>query len=93
VLQLCLALVLFLFCDAPQKTAFQVIKESLSMMRGNKWRYFRLLLSFVGVLLLCVLSFGIGFLFVRPYLYVTQALFYLDLIGESAQHAGAGAYA
>lgn len=78
-LQLCLTLVLFLYCDAPWKSALQLMKESWKMMRGNKGRMLYLFLSFLGVLLLCVLSLGIGLLFVRPYLYVTQSLFYLNL--------------
>ena len=79
-LQLCLILVLFLYCDAPWKSAPQLMKESWKMMRGNKSRMFCLILSFLGVMLLAVLSLGIGLLFVRPYLYVTQGLFYLNLV-------------
>ncbi|MDO4323936.1 MAG: DUF975 family protein [Lachnospiraceae bacterium] len=87
-IQLCFSLVLFLYSDAPWKSALQLMKESWSIMRGNKGRMLYLLLSFLGVTALAVLSLGIGLLFVRPYLYVTQGLFYLNLVsgaeGESA---------
>jgi uncharacterized membrane protein len=81
-LQLSLSMVLFLYCDAPYQSARELISESFRMMRGNRLRLLRLLLSFLGVMLLGVLSFGIGFLFARPYMYVTQALFYLELCSQ-----------
>lgn len=78
-LQLCLAPVLFLYCDDPSKSAVQLIKESWNLMRGNKGRLCYLELSFLGLMILCMLSFGIGYLFVRPYLFLSQTLFYLNL--------------
>lgn len=79
-IQLSLSLVLFLYCDSPWKSVVQLIRESWSLMQGNKGRMFYLYLSFIGMLLLSVISLGIGLLFVRPYLYTVQALFYLDLM-------------
>lgn len=79
VAQLGLSMALFIYCDNRYKSAWQMIKESWKMMRGNKLRLFTLNLSFIGILLLGVLSLGIGFLFIRPYMYAAQALFYLDI--------------
>lgn len=79
-LQLCLGQVLFLYCDAPWKTAPRLIRESWQLMRGNKGRLLYLVLSFAGVSLLGILSLGIGFLFIRPYFYVSRAVFYLGLV-------------
>lgn len=89
-LELCLALVLFLYCDAPWKSALQLIRESWRMMRGNRCRMLYLTLSFLGVAVLGVLSLGIGFLFIRPYLYVSQALFYLNLTPPSDRETADG---
>lgn len=79
IIHLGLSMVLFIYCDAPYKNAGQLIKESWQIMRGNKLRLFGLRLSFLGILILGILSFGIGFLFIRPYIYVAEGLFYLNL--------------
>ncbi|MFR8547908.1 MAG: DUF975 family protein [Lachnospiraceae bacterium] len=78
-IQLCLTPVLFLYCDDPSKTAVQLVRESWSLMRGSKGKLFFLEFSFIGLMILGMLSLGIGFLFVRPYLFLSQALFYLNL--------------
>jgi uncharacterized membrane protein len=49
------------------------------MMRGQKWKYFLLYLSFIGWYLLCILTLFIGLLWLMPYIYTTQASFYEDL--------------
>lgn len=82
-LELGLSMVFFLYCDDPQKSGAQLIRESMRLMRGNRRRMLYLMLSFIGVMLLGVLSAGIGLLFARPYLNTTQALFYLDLVRET----------
>ena len=43
---------------------------------------FYLIMSFFGLLLLCVLSCYIGMLWIGPYMNTTLTLFYLDLRGE-----------
>lgn len=78
-LQLGLSMVLYLYCDAPWKTARTLVRESWKLMKGEKLRLFSLFLSFLGLNLLSLLSFGIGMLFVQPYVYVTETLFYMDL--------------
>lgn len=60
----------------------QVIKKSVSLMKENKGRYFRLSLSFLGIELLGVLSLGIAMLWIQPYIAQTLTLFYLELNGE-----------
>lgn len=82
-LELGLSMVFFLYCDGPQKSGTQIIRESLQLMRGNRGRMLFLMLSFIGVMLLGVLSAGIGLLLARPYLNTVQALFYLNLIRET----------
>jgi uncharacterized membrane protein len=48
-------------------------------MKGNKWRYFLLALSFLGWILLGILSLGIGFFWIIPYIETTTAAFYYDI--------------
>lgn len=57
----------------------QAIDKSIAMMFGYKMKYFRLCLRFFGLALLCILTLGIGFLWLIPYIHVTMAKFYDDL--------------
>lgn len=59
------------------------IEKSKKMMYGYKWKFFRLQLRFIGWALLCILTLGIGFLWLIPYIQVTAAKFYDDIKGET----------
>ncbi len=48
-------------------------------MKGHKWRFFLLEMSFIGWGILAVLSLGIGFLWLFPYENATRVAFYEDL--------------
>jgi len=48
-------------------------------MDGYKWKYFCLGLRLLGWALLCVLTLGIGFLWLIPYAQVSVAKFYDDV--------------
>ncbi len=85
-IQLILSFVLYIFVDEPWITAKEAVKKSVSLMNGNKWKLFRLQLSFLGMDLLCLLSFGIGSLFVEPYQGITETLFYLEVTGQGSFH-------
>ena len=52
------------------------------MMKGRKWSLFCLELSFIGWALLCVLTLGIGNLWLAPYIYTSQASFYQNILEE-----------
>lgn len=78
-LYLTFSLSIFLYCDHPEKPAAQLLRESNELMHGNRGRLLYLKLSFIGISLLGVLSFGIGLLFIEPYFNLTQALFYESL--------------
>lgn len=56
------------------------ITKSRTLMAGNKFRFFMLQLSFIGWHLLCILSCGIGYLWLIPYRNATYAAFYRDLV-------------
>lgn len=75
-------LVPYLYTDAPWKRTTELIRESRALMQGRKLSYFLLLLSFLGLFLLCLLSFGIGLPWLVPYLETSKALFYLDAAGD-----------
>ena len=60
-------------------SSMDALKKSKEMMDGYKWKYFCLGLRFIGWALLCVLTLGIGFLWLSPYIQVSYAKFYEDI--------------
>ncbi len=58
-------------------------KACSALMRGNKARLFYLGISFIGWIILGALSFGIGYLWIAPYINASATVFYLDAIGEN----------
>ena len=58
------------------------LKKSKSMMNGYKLKLFYLCLRFFLLALLCILTLGIGFLWLIPYVHVTMAKFYDDIKGN-----------
>jgi len=77
--QLTFGMFYFIIIEDPDKGILQALSESRQMMRGNRCRYFGLGLSFLGILALAYMSFGIGMLWIVPYLICTNVFFYLDL--------------
>jgi uncharacterized membrane protein len=59
--------------------ARDAISASKEMMLGHRWRLTCLFARFIGWGLLSVLTAGIGFLWLLPYVGVSTALFYEDL--------------
>ena len=53
--------------------------KSKDMMNGFKWQYFKIGLRLFVLGLLCLLTLGIGFLWLIPYQYVVYAKFYEEV--------------
>jgi len=69
----------YILADKPKTAPLAAIKTSREMMNGYKMKYFLLQLSFLGWALLCILTIGIGFLWLTPYIQVSNAIFYDEL--------------
>lgn len=69
----------FIMATDDEITPSAAIRKSENMMRGYKMKYFLLNLRFIGWSLLAVLTFGIGFIWLLPYMTTTMAGFYNDL--------------
>lgn len=69
----------YIMHENPQLTAENCIDTSMKMMDGNKGKLFLLDLSFIGWALLCILTFGIGYLWLTPYMQSSRAKFYEEL--------------
>lgn len=72
----------YILQDFPELSANQAIDRSRAMMKGHKFDLFYLYLSFIGWGLLCILTLGIGFFWLMPYMYTASAAFYQDLKAE-----------
>ncbi len=69
----------FILSENPDMKPMDAIDASKKMMYGYKMKLFLLYLRFLGWALLCILTFGIGFLWLAPYMQVSLALFYEDI--------------
>lgn len=70
----------FLLHDFPNYSAKELLSMSRQLMKGSKGRLFYLSVSFFPLLLLGLLSCGIAYLWLVPYMNATAAEFFLDLI-------------
>ena len=82
ILGLAYAMVPFVIRDNKEMGVREVLRTSRMMMRGHKWQLFILELTFIGWALLCILSLGIGLLWLTPYMTATYAHFYEDVKAE-----------
>ncbi|MEI7620972.1 MAG: DUF975 family protein [Candidatus Moraniibacteriota bacterium] len=76
------ALVFYILADDSSISVKEAFEKSKAMMLGYKWKYFCLGLRFLGWALLCIPTFGLGLLWLLPYMQVSLAKFYDDLKGE-----------
>lgn len=72
----------YILFDEPQLNAGEAIAKSARMMHGHKTELLLLELSFIGWIILGVLSFGIGLFWVEPYMQCSIAAFYEDVKAE-----------
>lgn len=76
---------LYLIIDNPEIRSGKLYKDAWRLMKGNKLKLILMQLSFFGWLLLSIVTFGIGTLFVVPYMYVAECTFYNHLIAEERE--------
>jgi len=69
----------YIMYDDPEIKPLEALKKSQIMMKGYKTQYFLLELSFIGWMILAALPFGIGFLWLYPYMNLSMANFYENL--------------
>lgn len=77
-------LVPYLVKDRPELSPMEVLAESEALMRGNRWQAFVMDLSFLGWLLLGVVTLNLGNIFwTNPYMNATDAELYRTLTGQA----------
>ena len=74
----------YILRENPEMTAGDAITASQKMMDGHKRDLFLLSLSFIGWAILASITFGIGYLWLIPYIYTAYAAFYETLKKETS---------
>jgi uncharacterized membrane protein len=72
----------YFLLDYPAMKVTAAFRECRRLMRGNRGRFFYLMLSFIGWECLVLCSLGIASLWVNPYITQTYTNFFLDTTGE-----------
>ena len=78
----------YILHDNPELTASEAIHRSRMMMRGHKFDLFWLYLGFIGWFIICILTAGIGFFWLAPYVETAKAAFYQDVKADYALNGG-----
>lgn len=73
------ALTDYILAENPELTTKEALELSKKMMYGHRFRLFCLEFSFIGWAFLCVLSLGIGLIWLLPYTEAAKAAFYRDV--------------
>lgn len=76
----------YILCEDNDKSIIQCLRESTEMMKGHKWELFVLQLSFLGWMLLALLTLGLAIIWVQPYMQVTFANYYVELKSISGKN-------
>ncbi|MBO4902346.1 MAG: DUF975 family protein [Lachnospiraceae bacterium] len=74
--------VFFLYMDDVNRSVPEIFRESIALMKGHKGRLFYLQVSFIGWILLALLTCGVLLFWVGPYMTITFAEFYRNLKRE-----------
>ena len=75
----------YILYDNPNMDSKEIVEESERLMRGNRWKYIWLTLSFIGWLILCIFTLYIGAFWLIPYISVSTVCFYEALSGKNSE--------
>lgn len=76
------AMVPFILAENPNMEPNDALNHSKLLMDGHKMDLFLLYLSFIGWHLLCILTCGIGYIWLTPYINASVAEFYRSIAGR-----------
>jgi len=71
---------MLIIADNPTIGPLDALKRSHSLMNGNKMKYFFMMCRFIGWFILSCCTFGVGFLWLVPYVHISDAKFYDDIL-------------
>lgn len=70
------AMTFYIMIDDPNISGLDALKQSWNMMQGRKWDFFCLQLRFLGWIILSIITCGIGYIWLSPYMTITNLNFY-----------------
>lgn len=73
------SMVFYIYADNQDLKPMEYLRKSKEMMLGYKWDYFVFGLSFLGWILLSVITFGIALIYVVPYMTIATTIYYDEL--------------
>jgi uncharacterized membrane protein len=73
-----------IMAEYPEIGVIDALRNSAQLMKGNKWKLFCLDFSFLGWILLSILTCGIGVVFLTPYTEVATTAFYDGITNRQA---------
>ena len=76
----------FVLHDNPEMKNNEAIELSMKMMNDHKGELFWLYLTFIGWGILCILTLGIGYFWLAPYMQASMAQFYEEVKAEYEQY-------
>ena len=82
VIKLPFAMAFYILADNPHMKGREALKKSASLMKGHMMQYLVLQISFIPLMFLSILFLYVGLLWVMPYIYATNTIFYMDVTGE-----------
>ena len=73
-------MIYFICIDNPNLSAIETLKKAKKLMKGYKMNYFVFKLSFIGWNILAILTFGILYIWLVPYMVIAKTMYYDNLI-------------
>ena len=68
--------VLYIIAEDNEIDPYNALVKSKKMMDGNKWKLFKIILRILLLAIVCILTLGIGFIWLAPYQNAVYAKFY-----------------
>lgn len=81
---------LILICEDETRGVGECIGTSFRLMHGNLWKYIVLQLSYLGWILAGILTLGIGYLWLFPYINTVNMNFFNKIVGYNSQQENPG---
>ena len=79
------SMTMYLKAKQPNLQANEAITLSRKIMDGKKWKLFCLQFSFIGWIILSIITLGIGLIFLLPYMQASTTAFFEDAYAEYQQ--------
>ena len=68
--------VFYIIAEDNKIDPYNALVKSKKMMEGNKWKLFKIMLIIILLAIVCILTLGIGFIWLAPYQNAVYAKFY-----------------